>query len=73
MTDRYHSLTVVLDHDIREDDAQTIVDAVGMIKGVLSVTGNVSDLALHTAVSRAGYKLGDLIIETIVEYREDRQ
>jgi hypothetical protein len=34
MTDRYNSLTVVLDRDIREDDAEHILNAIRMIKGV---------------------------------------
>lgn len=44
MTDRINALTVVLINDIREDDAKHIVDAILMIKGVLSVTANVADL-----------------------------
>lgn len=37
MTTRLKGLTVVLDYDIREDDAQLIIDAISMIKGVLMV------------------------------------
>ena len=37
MTTRLKGLTVALTHDIREDDAQSIIDAIGMIKGVLDV------------------------------------
>lgn len=42
MTDRFKGLTVVLDRDIREDDAEYIIKAISMIKGVQSVHGNVS-------------------------------
>lgn len=51
MTDRYASLTVALDHDIREDDANAIINAICMLKGVLSVHGNVTspnDYAIAT-------------------------
>ena len=41
MTDRVRALTVVLDDDYREDDAEVIVQAVRMIKGVGTVGTNV--------------------------------
>ena len=37
MTDRLKGLTVVFDDDIREDDAQPLIDAIGQLRGVLSV------------------------------------
>ena len=52
MTDRYYALTVVLERDIREDDAESLIDAIKMIRGVLDVTPHVSDRALHTAERR---------------------
>ncbi len=41
MTDRFNALVVVLDRDYRSDDAQAILDAIRMIKGVVAVEGNV--------------------------------
>jgi hypothetical protein len=38
MTDRHAGYLVALDRDIREDDAEYIINALKMIKGVLSVT-----------------------------------
>lgn len=43
MTDRYITLTVALDRDIREDDADVLISAISMLKGVLAVSGNVVD------------------------------
>lgn len=43
MTDRYSSLTIVLENDIREDDAEALIAAIKQLRGVLSVHGNVSD------------------------------
>lgn len=37
MTTRLKGLTVAFSHDIREDDAQAIIDAISMIKGILDV------------------------------------
>jgi hypothetical protein len=41
MTDRFKALTVVLENEIREDDAQHLLNAIMMLKGVISVQGNV--------------------------------
>jgi hypothetical protein len=40
MTTRLNGLVVAFESDIREDDAQSIIDAILMIKGVASVTAN---------------------------------
>ena len=53
MTDRYYALTVVLANDTRDDDAQPIIDAIKMIKGVLEVKPRVVDTELWAAESRA--------------------
>lgn len=42
MTDRLKGLIVAFEKDIREDDAQCIIDAVLMIKGVAGVTTSLS-------------------------------
>jgi len=65
MTDRFHSLTVVLERNSRDDDVQPIVDAIGMVKGVLSVKGNVADSTSHMAQERARLSLGKKLL-TIV-------
>ena len=41
MTDRLKGVYVEFDHDIREDDARYIIDAIKMIKGVGAVSGSV--------------------------------
>lgn len=43
MTDRHTGYVVTLSSDIREDDAQAIVDAIRMVKGVLSVEPVTAD------------------------------
>ncbi len=44
MTDRLKGFVVILDEDIREDDAQPILDAIQMIRGVLEVTPMVNKM-----------------------------
>jgi hypothetical protein len=58
MTDRFNALTVVLENDIRVDDAHPLLAAIAQIRGVLSVDGEVADLASHIAEVRAKHELG---------------
>lgn len=59
MTDRYYALTVILEKDMRDDDSESLIQAIKMIKGVLSVKGNVSDPVSWMAEERARRELGD--------------
>ena len=43
MTDRYSSLTVVLERDIRDDDAEPLIAAIRQLRGVLRVVPKVAD------------------------------
>ena len=63
MTDRYHSVAVVLKKDVREDDAEFILNAIRMIKGVLSVKPYIADHVAHMAEERAKKELEDRILE----------
>ena len=65
MTDRYHSLTVALDRDIRDDDAEPILMAIRMIKGVLSVKPKVADMDSNMAEDRARIDLGQKLWDVI--------
>jgi len=56
---RYHSSTVVLGRDIRDDDAECIINAIKMIKCVLSVKPHVSDMDSHMAEARVRKELGE--------------
>lgn len=53
MTDRYYALTVVLDKDIRDDDCESIINAIKMIKHVLDVKGQVASPETWMAENRA--------------------
>ena len=72
MTDRYHSLTVVLEKDIRDDDAEHILNAIRMIRGVASVAGEVADMNSHMAEERARQELGDKLFDVIYPDRKSR-
>jgi hypothetical protein len=61
MTDRYYALTVVLDREIREDDARLVMEAIAMIKGVAKVVPEVADPALYAALDRARREIREKI------------
>jgi hypothetical protein len=65
MTDRVHSLTVVLEQDVREDDVQSLTKAIHMMRGVLSVTNEVADLNSHMAEERAKFALGQQLLKVV--------
>lgn len=52
MTDRIKGLVVTLERDIREDDVEPIIDAIGQLRGVLSVVPDVVDVQDHMARER---------------------
>lgn len=54
MTDRVKGLIVTFENDIREDDAENIINAIMMLKGVIGVspnTVNPSDLMNRQRIS----------------------
>jgi hypothetical protein len=57
MTDRHAGYVVTLDRDIREDDAEAILNAIRMIKHVASVEPVIADLNHQMAVMRASTDL----------------
>lgn len=48
MTDHYSGFLVILEKDIRDDDAQPIIDAIKQLRGVLKVVPQTSDPMLET-------------------------
>jgi len=57
MTDHTNALVVVLEHDIRTDDVESLMQAIRHLRGVLSVTPNVSNVDSHIAQQRAFYDI----------------
>jgi len=57
MTDLYHTLTVVLERDTRDDVAEALIAAIKQMRGVLNVSGIVTDSASYMAEERARREL----------------
>ena len=65
MTDRIHSITLALGKDMRVDDAEALIAACKMLKGVISVKGNVNGPGDWVAESRVRQELGEKLWEII--------
>ena len=67
MTARINSFTVILEKDMREDDAEALKSALSMMKGVISVQENVSDILDAVSKARARADIINKLIEVIKE------
>lgn len=67
MTDRVNALVVTLDGDYRIDDVQSIIDALYMIKGIVHVEENVSDVESHVAYSLARSRISNKLFKVLSE------
>jgi hypothetical protein len=66
VTDRYCALTVVLEKDMRDDDAQGLIDAIMRLRGVLRVEPMVADPETYVAEERARQKLRLQLMQVLV-------
>lgn len=68
MTDRINSFLVILENDVREDDAEKLHIALGQLRGVVAVHPNISNPTTIVAESRAIHKLGNEIMGVILKH-----
>lgn len=72
MTDRFNTLTVVLERDMRDDDAESLLQAISHFRGVLHVSGNVSDPESYMAEERARRDLGKKLFDVVYPDRKEK-
>ena len=65
MTDRHAGYLVVLGGDVREDDAEAIITALSMVRGVIAVQPVVGTPELHISERRAKSALPRKLREAI--------
>lgn len=63
MTDRHAGYIIVLAEDIREDDAEHIINALRMVRGVAAVEPVVANIELHIARRQARTEFRELFRE----------
>lgn len=67
MTDRHAGYVVTLAEDVREDDAQDILNALRMVRGVLSVEPVRADAQLSIATGRARAETREKLLALLKE------
>jgi len=65
MTDRHHGYIVTLDHELRADDSEAIIQAIRMIKGVVDVAPVVADHETYMCEARVRQELGQKLFEIL--------
>jgi hypothetical protein len=65
MSDRYNSLIVFLEKDLKDEDAEPLIEAIKQFRGVLSVQPNVSNMLSILAEDRAKADLREKIWELL--------
>lgn len=68
MTDRWRGFAVTLDHAMRDDDAQSTLEAIRHIKGVLSVEPVVDDIGQQMAEQRARVKMRSMVYDALENF-----
>ena len=67
MTTHYNSLLVVLEQDIRDDDAEPLIAAIKQLRGVVDVKGNPASIESATAEARVRVELGKKLFDILYE------
>jgi hypothetical protein len=70
MTDRHAGYVVTLGTDIREDDAEAILTALRMVKGVITVEPVISSYEVHIAESRARAEFQRKVVDFLGTLRD---
>jgi hypothetical protein len=65
MTDRYKGFLVTLDKEIRSDDAEHIINALKMVRGVQSVKPYVKGMQDYMEYEKAKSDIGQKILEFV--------
>lgn len=73
MSDRINGLTVVIERGIRDEDAQAIIDAIRMVKGVVSVQKHVADHTSHFAYVHARHELERRLYNALRDATKDEK
>jgi hypothetical protein len=69
MTDRHMGYIVSLGEDVREDDAEAIINALRMVKGVLAVEPVVADSMAHVVRMRVEDEVRGKLIDLVRSIR----
>lgn len=57
MSDRYNALIITLETDMKDEDAEQLMRAIWLLRGVINVTPHVADIGARVAQDRARWEL----------------
>ena len=70
MSDRTNTLTVILERDMRTDDAAFLINAILAMRNVLTVRPTIIDGSEYAAKSQAKHEIKMLLYKTLDNYGE---
>jgi hypothetical protein len=73
MTDRHAGYVVTLSEDVREDDAEAIINAIRMIRGVVDVAPVLGGVDMQIAEARVNGRWRDRIAGLLREETDTRR
>lgn len=65
MSDRIKALTVVLEQDLRQEDAEPLMAAIRQMRHVTEVSAEVADQDLYVATTRVRRELGEKLLKIV--------
>lgn len=65
MSDRYNYLTVALEANLKDEDAEGLIKAIEQFRGVLEVKPHVADADSYIADARAKHELRQKLWESL--------
>ena len=65
MGDMYHSVTVVFEQNVHEEDIDAVTNAIRLFNNVLSVQPNMCKTADYFAEERVRHELGKKLIDMV--------
>ena len=67
MSDRHAGYVVTLDRSLRDDDSDRIIDAIGLIQGVVAVEPVVDNYSIQIAQTRSRTDLRNRLFKALEE------
>lgn len=71
MTTRHAGYIVTLEQDLRDDDAKTLIDAIELLRGVVSVQPIVAEYLTHVARERIRRELVDKLWQVLYPRKDE--
>ena len=65
MSDRHVAYTVVLEHELKDEDSERVIEAIRMLRGVADVVPVVADPGFYVARQQARHNLQRILFKAL--------